>query len=100
MKMTFSMLALVAVLIPASESRAAVPSPDETRLEKSQVCRLDAVRAEALDTIWNDLSRQYLLASLSANEEPERFRQVKRDVALKVANMRRRFGEACVLDIL
>lgn len=98
--MTLSILALAAVLVPVSESRAAVPSPDETPLEESQVCRLDAARAEALDTIWNDLSRQYLLASLSAYEEPERFRQVKRDVALKVATMRRRFGEACVLDIL
>ena len=96
--MKTSLIALAVFVCLAGPAQAALGGGDPSA-EGAETCRLDERRADLLDTIWNDLSRRYLLASLNAGEDPEAFKRVKREVSREVDRMRRNFGAACVLDI-
>lgn len=93
------LLVLLFLSLPPSMARASVPA-DVQEVANVSVCKLDQRRAEMRDTLWNDLSRKLLLASMTAGSEPETYDIVRRDVARSLAELRRSFGAACVLDIL
>lgn len=90
---------LLFLSLPLSTARASVPV-DVQEVANVSVCKLDQRRTEMRDTLWNDLSRKLLLASMSAGNEPATYEAVRRDVARALADLRRSFGAACVLDIL
>jgi len=92
-------LVLVLVTVPAIPARAALPGGD-TQEVASNTCRLDRERAQRRDVLWNDLSRRYMLASLEAFKNPDAFSRVSREVERRLQQMRRVFGDSCVLDIM
>lgn len=96
--MTWLVMLLFLSLL-TSTARASV-SADPQEVANASVCKLDQQRSETRDTLWNDLSRRLLIASMSADTEPAVYEAVRHDVAQSLAALRRSFGAACVLDIL
>lgn len=90
--------ALIAVFVGMTAPVHAAVDTDYVRMAEIKPCELDSYAMAVRDEKWNRLAMKYFMAGMDG-DDPEKMRQVRRDVAIGVAALRREYGTDCVLDI-
>ncbi|MGJ3260994.1 MAG: hypothetical protein ACFE0S_15465 [Rhodospirillales bacterium] len=97
MKLKYALIAVSLLLL--GQTASAAVDPNFERHARVTACKLSNAEQTVLDDRWNKLAMRHFKVSMERGIDPAEATQIRREVENGLADLRRRFGPACVLAI-
>ncbi len=97
MTLKYALIAVSIVLLGQPVSAAV--DPNFERHARVTTCKLSNAEQIVLDDRWNKLAMRQFKVSMERGIDPAEAARIRREVENGLADLRRRFGPTCVLEI-